>query len=85
MLTDQCISVTDLRTKTKQCIDKLKEGEKYIFINNKPKAVLMDIDVYEKLFDGYVLKELPTKDISDSLLKKADKTRKMKSDEFVNL
>lgn len=85
MITDQCISVTDLRTNTKQCIDKLKEGEKYIFINNKPKAVLMDIEMYEKLFNGYILKELPREEVSDNLQKKADKVRKMKSSEFVNL
>lgn len=85
MITDQCISVTDLRTNTKQCLDKLKEGEKYIFINNKPKAVLMDIEFYEKFFGGYVLKELPAEEVTDNLRKKAEKVRKMKSSEFVNL
>lgn len=85
MITDQCISVTDLRTNTKQCLDKLKDGEKYIFINNKPKAVLMDIEFYEKFFVGYVLKELPENEVDDDLREKADKVRKMKSSEFMNL
>ena len=54
MLSNQCISITDLRTKTKECLDDLWKQEKYIFVNNKPVAVLVDVAMFEKwntLFD----------------------------------
>ncbi|MFA6255907.1 MAG: hypothetical protein WC606_01865 [Candidatus Absconditabacterales bacterium] len=48
MLTNQCISITDLRTKTKERLDDLGKQEKYVFVNNKPVAVLMDVVMFEK-------------------------------------
>ena len=48
MLTNQCISITDLRTKTKERLDDLWKQEKYVFVNNKPVAVLMDVVMFEK-------------------------------------
>ena len=48
MLRNQCISITDLRTKTKECLDDLTKYEKYVFVNNKPVAVLMDVTMFEK-------------------------------------
>lgn len=47
MLSKQCISITDLRTKTSECLQDLQVAEKYIFINNKPVAVLMDVAQFE--------------------------------------
>ena len=47
MLSKQCISITDLRTKTNECLEDLWKFEKYIFINNKPVAVLMDVNQFE--------------------------------------
>jgi len=47
MLSKQCISITDLRTKTNECLQDLQVAEKYIFINNKPVAVLMDVTQFE--------------------------------------
>lgn len=47
MLSKQCISITDLRTKTNECLQDLSISEKYIFINNKPVAVLMDVAQFE--------------------------------------
>jgi hypothetical protein len=47
MLSKQCISITDLRTKTSECLQDLGKSEKYIFINNKPVAVLMDVTQFE--------------------------------------
>lgn len=54
MLANQCVSITDLRFKTKECLAGLWRHEKYVFINNKPVAVLVDIAKFEKwnsLFD----------------------------------
>ena len=48
MLSNQCISITDLRTKTKECLEDLWKQEKYVFVNNKPVAVLMDVAMFEK-------------------------------------
>lgn len=47
MLSNQCISITDLRTKTKECLENLWKQEKYVFVNNKPVAVLMDLTQFE--------------------------------------
>ncbi len=45
MITEQCISVTELKRDTKAVLTSLKEwGPKVIFLNNKPIAVLTDID-----------------------------------------
>lgn len=48
MLSNQCVSITDLRTKTKECLEDLWSQEKYVFVNNKPVAVLMDVAQFEK-------------------------------------
>jgi len=45
MLAEQCISVTDLKRDTKNILSSLKwNGPKVIFVNNRPVAVLTDID-----------------------------------------
>ena len=43
MITEQCISVTELKRDTKNILWSLKNGPKVIFVNNKPTAVLTDI------------------------------------------
>ena len=47
MITDQCVSVTDLKKDMNAIIKDLKR-EKIIFVNNTPVAVLMDVRKYEK-------------------------------------
>ena len=46
MLKDQCISVTELKKNANTYLKSL-DKEKIIFVNNKPIAVLMNIDDYE--------------------------------------
>ena len=41
MLPTDVISITDLRTKTAKILDSLKTGAKYVFVNNKPQAVIL--------------------------------------------
>jgi len=54
MITDKVISISDLRTNATKIINDLpKSNEKYIFVHNKPKAVLIDIDLYEKMMKDY--------------------------------
>lgn len=48
MLTEQVISITDLRKDATSIIKNLSLP-KYIFVNNKPKAVVMDMQEYETL------------------------------------
>jgi len=69
MIKEQCISITDLRKNATTYLGSLKKP-KYIFVNNKPKAVLMDIDEYEKL-NNALLFDTPTrpKDILDEYKK----------------
>jgi hypothetical protein len=71
MLKDQCISITDLRTKTKTCLEDLEREPKYIFINNKPIAVIVDIVEYEKNFTKPELTELPVNEVDEQLKKEA--------------
>jgi len=51
MITDQCVSVTDLKKDMNAIIKNLKR-EKIIFVNNAPVAVLMDVRKYEKLLQS---------------------------------
>jgi|GEM_PF-4115643 len=53
MLAQQCISVTDLKKNANAYVDTL-EHPRFVFVNNKPKAVLMDISMYEKMKEEYV-------------------------------
>ena len=48
MLTDQCVSVTDLKKNMNSYVKDLRK-DKIIFVNNSPVAVLMDVKKYEKM------------------------------------
>lgn len=84
MFQNQCISVTDLRTNTKQCLKEL-EQPKYIFMNNRPIAVLVDIKQFEEEFSSTRLKKLPTKEITLKIKKAADKARRAKKINLTNI
>jgi hypothetical protein len=52
MLTDQYISITDLKRNASAHIKSLKTtGAKYIFVNNLPVAVLTDVDNFDISMD----------------------------------
>lgn len=85
MIKDQCISVTDLRTKTKTCLEGLDKEPKYIFINNKPVAVILDIVEYEKTFLKPDLIELKKAEVGDKLAKEAALARKTGKKELVDI
>ena len=85
MLSDQCISVTDLRVHTKDCLENLVDAPKYIFVSNKPVAVLLDIQVYEANFLLPQLIELPHDQVSDVLLAKAKKAENSKRKDLINI
>lgn len=85
MLKDQCISVTELRTKTKECLEDLDKEPKYIFINNHPIAVLVDINKYEEHFLNPELIELPNDEVDEKLEKQAKTAKKSKKSDLVNI
>ena len=48
MLTDQCVSVTDLKKNMNSYVKDLRR-DKIIFVNNAPVAVLMDVKKKKKI------------------------------------
>ncbi|MBI5413598.1 hypothetical protein HZA42_04590 [Candidatus Peregrinibacteria bacterium] len=85
MSQDQCISVTELRTNTQDCLENLEKEPKYIFINNRPIAVLLDINVYEANFMKPELVELETDEVDENLLKQAKQAKKIKKSDLINI
>ena len=50
MLAEQCISVSELAKNASAVVKRTKtQGVQYVFVNNKPQAVLLDIDMFEKM------------------------------------
>lgn len=50
MHTDQCISVTELAKNTSSIIKRTpKMGVQYVFVNNKPQAVILSMKEYERI------------------------------------
>ena len=84
MLKDQVISVTDLRTKTKQCLEDLTDQPKYIFSNNKMVAVLLNVEEYEALTMPELL-ELPGEEVTPALRAAAAEARKTPKSKLLNL
>lgn len=85
MLKNQCVSITELRLQTKQCLEGLEKGEKYIFINNKPKAVLISVEDFETYFQKPMLIELSTDEVAPKLRAKIAKSRKIPPSQLLNL
>jgi len=84
MIKDQCVSVTDLRTKTKECLSGIDKAPKYIFVNNKPVAVLVNIDAYESMTKPQLI-ELSTDEVSQELLNEAKKAKKTSQKELLDI
>lgn len=85
MFKDQCISVTDLRMKTKDCLEDLDKEPKYIFINNRPIAVLLDITEYERHFLKPELIELEAHEVDATLKNQAAVAKKSKKRDLINI
>lgn len=85
MLKDQCISVTDLRMKTKECLEHLDDKPKYVFVNNRPVAVILDINEYEEYFAKPELIQLKEDEITDEMRRKMEKSKKTKRSDLINI
>lgn len=84
MLKNQCISVTDLRTKTKDCLKGLGKKPKYVFLNNRPIAVLVDIQEYEAQTESSLI-ELRSDEVTPVMLRAAARARRSKSEDLVHV
>lgn len=84
MLKDQCISITELRTKTKECLEDLEKNPKYVFVNNKPVAVIITIEEYDNYTNPELI-ELETSEVSTDLKKFANKAKKIKKEDLINI
>lgn len=52
MIASQCVSITDLKKNASRLVKSLKrDGHKIIFVNNKPVAILSDIDNFQMRVD----------------------------------
>ncbi len=85
MIKDQCISVTDLRTNTKKCLEGLEQEPKYVFINNKPVAVIVDIVAYEKTFKRTELVELDESEVTPEMKKKVEEALKTRKEDLLDI
>lgn len=88
MLKDKFISITDLRKNASTYIWWIVSWwEKIIFVNNKPRAVLIDFELYDKFISWWnmSLYQVYDKDLSERDLKELAKVQKMSDDEFYNI
>lgn len=85
MLQDQFISVTDLRIKTKASLKGLRNKPKYILVNNRPVAVLVDINEYNERMITPELSELTADEVNPILKKQAAAARKSKKADLINI
>jgi PHD/YefM family antitoxin component YafN of YafNO toxin-antitoxin module len=85
MFKDQCISVTELRTNTRECLQGLEKEPKYIFINNRPVAVLIDINAYEEALMKPDLLELPIDQVDNTLKKQIAAAKKSKKSDLIDI
>ena len=84
MLKQQLISVTDLRTRTKECLEDLEKTPKFIIVNSKMVAVLLNPEEYEALVQPNLL-ELPTANVTPSMRKKALKAKRIPKRDLLDL
>ncbi|MFA6435609.1 MAG: hypothetical protein WCW30_00510 [Candidatus Gracilibacteria bacterium] len=84
MLSQQVVSVTDLRKKTKECFENLEQTPKFIFINNKIVAVLLAVNEYESLIRPDLM-ELPIAQVTPAMKKRAQKAKKLSRNDLIDL
>lgn len=50
MIANDCISISELKKSPSQILKSLKQDKKkFIFVNNKPQAMILDFDFCEQL------------------------------------
>ena len=88
MIKDKVISISDLRSNATKIIENLsKTWDKYIFIHNKPKAVLVDIDWFEtvsKKFNKHWIEYYVPDEFEQNAIKEYEEKKKNWKLEYVD-
>ena len=86
MLTEQCVSVSELARNTSGIIRKAKDaGVQYVFVNNKPQAVILGMKQYEALESRMVEFGIADiGDLSDETRAMYTRSQKLPKDSFVD-
>ncbi len=88
MWREKYLSITELRQNATKCIhDLASTKEKIIFINNKPQAVLVDFNQYEKMKELLYIQvwTLDINQINDDMVHEAKKVKDLDDSEFINI
>ena len=75
--------MTELRTKTKKCLQDIKKVPKYVFVNNHPIAVLIGISEFEEHFSDMRLVELDRNELTPEIIAQAKSAKKAKKSDLV--
>jgi len=87
MIKDKIISISKLRTNATKIISSLPEtGNKYIFVHGDPKAVLVNVDWFERVnkkYNKYWIEIVEPDDFEKKAIKDYEKKKKEWKLEFV--
>ena len=88
MRAEDCISISELKKSPSQVIKSLeRDKKKYIFVNNKPVAMVVDFLEAEKLGytdDSVFFDTMPKVNISSEWLKQLAESQKIERNRYVN-
>lgn len=84
MLKDQVISVTDLRVRTKECLEDLDRTPKFVIMNSKMVAVLLGPEEYETLIRPDLV-ELPVHAVTSTMRGKARQAKRTPKEKLLDL
>ena len=87
MRTEQCISVTELSKNTSWIIRRAgATGVQYVFVNNKPQAVILSMQEYEALENRMIEFEVVHPDeLSEDTRNMYNRAKKLPKEAFIDL
>lgn len=88
MIANDCISISELKKSPSQILKSLKQDKKkFIFVNNKPQAMILDFDFCEQLWitDDFIEFWIVDKtELSLETQKRLKESEKIPLSEYVN-
>ena len=88
MIADDCISISELKKSPSQVLKNLKQDKKkFIFVNNKPKAMILDFNFCEQLGitnDFVEFGTMDKDDLSPEALIQFKGSEKLDTSEFID-
>lgn len=87
MQTAQCISITDLAKRTSSIIKHAPEvGIQYVFVNNKPQAVILSMKEYEKIEQDKMVEfwTVSYSELSKDTRERYDRAKKLSREAFID-